>query len=138
MSCLARNLDVTGAPFPSDIAIPLAIQTSPQVCAQVKLNDEFWLGEGEWFIDTTQGVPYIQSRTGRPILGVKQPSIVATRALFRKIILATPGIVAVQELQVTYNPGARTFDYAFKAVDNTGAIISGGNTPFVTGGVGSP
>jgi hypothetical protein len=130
VSTLARN--------GPDIAIPLAINSNPQQCAQIKLQDQFELGLGEWFIDTTQGMPYVTSTAGQPILGVKQPNIPAITALFRKVILGTPGIVAVQELVVDYNPRTRNFQYSFAAIDNTGAIIQGGNVPFVVGGVGSP
>jgi hypothetical protein len=129
VSTLARN----GA----DIAIPMAIQRDPQECARIKIQDQFELGLGEWFIDITQGVPYVTSTTGRPILGQKNPNIPAVRSLLRKIILKAPGIVAVQELQVRYDPRARTLLYAFAAVDDTGQIIQGGNTPFVVGGVES-
>jgi hypothetical protein len=121
----------------ADILIPITIQTDPQHCARIKIQDQFELGQGEWFIDVTQGVPYVRSTTGQPILGVKNPNIAAIRALFRKIILQTPGIVAVQELDVVYDPAARELSYTFAAVDDAGAIITGGDTPFVVGGVGS-
>jgi hypothetical protein len=121
MSTLARNS--------YDIAIPMAINSNAQQCAAIKLQDEFQLGLGEWFIDTSQGVPYVGT-----ILGVKNPNINAIRGLFRSIILNTPGIVAVTELKVVYNPGARTLYYSFAAYDNTGAIIQGADTPFIVGG----
>jgi hypothetical protein len=129
VSTLGRN----GA----DIAIPMRIEKDPQHCARIKIQDQFELAQGEWFIDTTQGVPYVNATTGQPILGVKNPNITAIRALFRKIILETPGIVAVRELAVNYDPGARSLSYSFAAVDDTGAIITGGDTPFVVGGVGT-
>ena len=126
MSQIARN----GA----DIAIPLAIQQDPPTCAAIKLQDEFELGTGEWFADVNQGVAYIVAANGvGPILGVKNPNINNIRALYRTIILNTPGIVSVRELQVTYDPKARFLGYRFAAVDNTGAIIIGGNNGFYVG-----
>ncbi len=125
MSTLARN----GA----DIAIPMAVETDPQECARIKIQDQFELGLGEWFIDQTQGVPYVNGGS-RQVLGVKNPNLGAIRALFRSIILQTPGIVAVQELTVSYDPGTRQLSYSFAAVDDTGALVEGGDTPFVVGG----
>jgi len=113
----------------ADIAIPVRIETDPAKCARIKIQDEFELGAGEWFADTLQGVPYVG-----PILGTKNPNINAIRALFRSIILGTPGIVAVQEIFVVYNPRARTLSYTFAATLNTGAVIIGGNTGFYVGG----
>jgi hypothetical protein len=104
----------------------MRIETNPQTCAAIKLQDQFDLGLGEWFLDASQGVPYVHQ-----ILGVKNPNINAIRALFREIILGTPGIVALNELQVVYNARTRRLFYSFAAVDNTGAIIEGGDSPFV-------
>jgi hypothetical protein len=127
VATLARN----GA----DIAIPVRIETDPAKCAQIKIQDEFELGSGEWFADTAQGVPIVRAVNGvGPILGVKSPNISAIRALFRSIILGTPGIVAVQELVVNYQPGPRKLSYSFAATLNTGAIITGGNAGFYVGG----
>lgn len=119
----------------ADIAIPVRIETDPAKCAQIKIQDEFELGAGEWFADTAQGVPYVRPVNGvGPILGVKNPNINGIRALFRSIILGTPGIVAVQEIAVNYDPGARTLAYSFAATLNTGAVITGGNSGFYVGG----
>ena len=104
----------------------MRIEADQRTCAAVKIQDEFELGLGEWFLDVTQGVPYIGT-----VLGVKNPNVAAIRAMFRSIILQAPGIVAVQELRVDYDPRARTLAYSFVAVDNTGAIVKGGNQTFV-------
>ena len=127
MATLARN----GA----DVAIPISIETDPPTCAAIKLQDQFELAAGEWFADTSQGVPYLRPVNGiGPILGVMNPNIAAIRALFRSIILGTPGIVAVQELAVNFNPATRTLAYYFAATDNTNAVITGENTGFYVGG----
>ncbi len=123
MATLARN----GGQFtPNDIAVPMAIATDPTTCAAIKLNDSLNLGLGEWFIDTQQGIPYVQT-----ILGKKNPNINQIRGIFRSAILQTPGITSIRELNVNYNPGARTLVYDFAAVNNVGAIILGGNNPFI-------
>jgi hypothetical protein len=109
-----------------DLAIPIAIETDPPTCAAIKIQDQFWLGRGEWFLNIIEGVPYIPT-----ILGRKNPNIASIRAIFQEIILQTPGIASLKELQVNYDPIGRTFSYAFAAFDNAGALITGGDTPFL-------
>ena len=123
MSTLTRN----GA----DIALPMRIETDRPTCAAIKLQDMFALGIGEWFMNVLEGVPYVGL-----ILGVKNPDISRIRALFRSIILQAPGIVDVQEINVNWNPRTRRLIYDFAAVDDTGAIVKGGDSPFIvqTGG----
>jgi hypothetical protein len=121
MSTLARSTTSK-----ADIAIPMSVQTNPAQCARIKLQDMFALGLGEWFLNTLEGVPYVGT-----ILGVKNPNISAIRSLFRSIILQAPGIVSVRELNVNYDPRARKLTYDFVAVDSTGTLIKGGDSPFI-------
>ena len=124
MSTLARK----GA----DIAIPVSVNANAQQCAAIKLQDMFALGLGEWFINVLEGVPYVGT-----ILGLKNPNINAIRSLFRSIILQAPGIVSVQELNVTLDPRTRRLAYDFVAIDNTGAQVVGGDTPFYVSTTGT-
>lgn len=117
MATLARN--------GTDIAIPMAIQRDPATCAMIKINDQLQLGLGEWFIDTSQGFPWLQK-----VFGIKNPPIASISAMIRKVILGTPGIIIVNELNVSYDPSGRVLYYPFKATLNTGAVIKGGDTPF--------
>ena len=119
VATLARN----GA----DVAIPIAIQTEQRECAALSIQDEFSLGYGEWFADIQLGVPHVKTLNGLQILGTKNPNITQIRALYRSIILNTPGIVSVIELKVTYLPGPRTVSYSFVAVCIGGGTITGNN-----------
>lgn len=98
----------------------LVIVTDPVQCAAIALADRLALGLGEWFLDTRLGVPYLQ------VLGVKNPDLSAIRAMFRSIILSTPTIVDVVELNTQFLKASRTFSYFFRAKCNTGQVIQGG------------
>ena len=110
----------------------MRVNANAQQCAAIKLQDMFALGLGEWFINVLEGVPYIGT-----ILGLKNPNINAIRSLFRSIILQAPGIVAVEELNVALDPATRRLAYDFVAIDNAGAKVVGGNTPFIVNTAGS-
>jgi hypothetical protein len=104
----------------------LVIKTDPVVCAAWDLQDKFSLGLGEWFLDTSQGIPYLS------VLGVKNPDLSAIRAMLRAVILSVPPIVSVQELSVTLNPKTRALAYNFRATADTGQVITGGaGQPFI-------
>jgi hypothetical protein len=89
------------------------------------LADRFALGLGEWFLDTSQGIPYLS------FLGVKNPSLDAIRAMFRSVILFDPTIVSVTELVVTLN-ARRQMQYVFSCQVNDGSTITAATgQPFV-------
>lgn len=122
----------------SDIAIPLVLETDPQTCAQIRINDELNLNLGEWQFDQQQGVPWLVKQGGSQqptgILGRKNPSISGIKSLIRGAILQTPGIVSVLDVTASFEPRTRQLSYAWQAVDDTGAVISGGSTPFIVPG----
>ncbi|OJB84491.1 hypothetical protein A9Q61_12475 [Yersinia ruckeri] len=68
---------------------------SPEAVAQaVKTRFELW--RGQWFLDLTEGTPYIQS-----VLG-KQRSDVYILAI-RERILDTQGVNSIQEFEASYS-----------------------------------
>lgn len=52
---------------------------------------------GEWFRDRRQGTPYYER------VLVKGPSLQALRIMFRRIIVQTPGIAAVDRIELSLN-----------------------------------
>lgn len=104
----------------------MALVTDPNQEIAIRLQDRFLLALGEWFLDTRIGVPYFQ------VVFVKNPDVAAIRALFRKVIETTPGIVSVTELSTNYDPAGRTLTWSFTATTDNGATISGGSgQPFI-------
>ena len=103
----------------------LTLVTNVAQCAADWLNDRLYLGLGEWFLDTTLGIPFFS------FLGVKNPAIDAIRAMFRNVILFDPTIVSVTELSVTLN-ARRQMTYNFSCKVNDGSTITASTgQPFI-------
>jgi hypothetical protein len=65
---------------------------------------------GEWFLDTTVGTPLLQQ-----VLGQKNPNPAVLHGVFRARILGTPGVAALQKLELTFDRRARTLRVDFVA-----------------------
>lgn len=76
----------------------------------IRLN--FFLGE--WFLDTRLGVPYYEQ-----ILGQK-PRLEAVRAIFRRVILETPGMLSISKLNLDYIGDTRALNVTFDGVATDG------------------
>lgn len=63
---------------------------------------------GEWFLDARQGLPYFRD------VFVKNPNSQTIRSVFRRTILETPGISAVENLELTI-ASDRTASISFDA-----------------------
>ena len=73
---------------------------------------------GEWFLDTTKGVPYYQ------FILVKNPNLDLVEATIKNVILSCPGIVELTDFEFGYNNGLRTLSVNFDAKSTNGTIIS--------------
>jgi len=73
---------------------------------------------GEWFLDLRVGIPYLQQ------VMVKSPDPVVLDSVFKAEIINTPGIVELLEFDLAIDAGTRELQLAFKAVADTGAIIT--------------
>lgn len=71
--------------------------------------------QGEWFLDTLEGVPYFQQ-----ILGAKNGEAVAL-GLIRQRILDTPGVTSVASISVELD-AARALQVSFTAMTDAGTI----------------
>jgi hypothetical protein len=91
--------------------------TGPEYVKQ-KIRQRFKLILGEWFLDTSKGVPWFDS------VLVKNPNLELIKSLFRDEILAVPGIVGVKDIEALYTPSLRTLSLAYVAVYVTGATLS--------------
>jgi hypothetical protein len=70
---------------------------------------------GECFLDTSLGVPWLEK-----VLGHK-PTPGELQAIFRSVILETPGVLSVQRLDVSTT--ARVLSVSFRATTATGATL---------------
>lgn len=73
-------------------------QDQPEAVAQSAMT-RLQLWQGQWFIDTTSGTPWLQQ-----ILGKRM----AVESVLRSRILGTQGVIELQEMSLQYNPDTRS------------------------------
>lgn len=72
---------------------------------------------GEWFLDVTVGVPYLQS------ILVKAPNLAAIRTVLRDEILACVGIRSLTRLDLDYNASTRALTVTWSATTDLGELV---------------
>lgn len=72
---------------------------------------------GEWFLDITVGVPYLQT------ILVKNPNLAAIRTVLRDEILRTVGISSLTTLDLEYDPSERTLLVTWSATTDLGELV---------------
>jgi hypothetical protein len=82
---------------------------------QVRLRCRYF--EGEWFLDERQGIPYFRS------ILIKAPDLALVESLFRTAIRTTPGISAVNSVDLTLDKPTRTLTVEFTATMDTGEVL---------------
>ena len=75
---------------------------------------------GEWFLDTTIGVPYYQT------VLVKSPDMTAIATALKDEILNTPGILTLDRFTARVIPGTRTLAVSFAASTVLGQVVYSG------------
>ncbi len=83
-----------------------------------KLSCRFKFFVGEWFLDQREGIPYYQH------VLVKNPRLELIRSLFKKVILTTPGVSSVVNLDLFLDASARTLSCSFQARLANGGVIT--------------
>lgn len=75
---------------------------------------------GEWFMDTREGMPWIE------VVLVKAPSLPRILAVFRAVILETPGVSAIQRLSLDFDEQTRVLTVVDMQVRlNDDAVLTG-------------
>jgi hypothetical protein len=90
-----------------------------------KVSISLQLVLGEWFLNTAEGVPYYEQ------IFVKNPSPGKITSIFRRAILAVPGMLSVQTITVDFNRSTRAVSVSFFGQATEGVIdFSQAFTPF--------
>ena len=71
---------------------------------------------GEWFLNTTAGIPYFQN------VLVKAPDLVGIQGIFINAITAVPGVLELLSFEFAFDAPSRKLTVTF-AVDSTDGII---------------
>jgi hypothetical protein len=72
---------------------------------------------GEWFLDSSIGVPWFEQ-----VLGVKPRGVNAARVLLRDELLKVPGVTAVLEVVLAFDGSTRTLSGTFRAATELGEL----------------
>ena len=86
------------------------------------LHTRFGTWAGEWFLDERAGVRY------REDVLVRAPDIAIVEAMFRRLILSTPGVTGIQEFRLAYDRAGRRLDLTFVALTPWGNIAAVGES----------
>jgi hypothetical protein len=71
---------------------------------------------GEWFLDTSQGVPYYQ------FILVKNPNLDLVESTLKDVVLSTTGILELDTFQLDYTRGTRQLQVSLQAKSTEGDI----------------
>lgn len=74
---------------------------------QQRLKQSLLFFLGEWYLDTTDGVPYYQD------ILIKAPVQVTVESIFKATILETPDVLELKKFEVTYDNTERRFTLDF-------------------------
>lgn len=75
--------------------------------------------KGEWFLNTTEGIPYFEN------ILIKNPNSITMQSIFRQVILTTEGIASLSRfnLDTSKVSSERKARLSYTAVSDTGEII---------------
>lgn len=91
---------------------------SGQVAIQQDIQQALQMWLGEWFLDTTQGVPYKQ------YILVKNPNLDLAQAALLRTIQLRPGVVQVIDFQFNYDPVNRAVAVSTEVQITNGQILT--------------
>ena len=108
---LAANGDL----FLDDNGSAVLVDGDKATVQQMLIRFKFALGE--WFRDIRIGVPFF-----REIL-VKNPNLTRVRAIYRQLILTTPGIESLEKFSLTLDVSTRALSLSFIARKTDGGPL---------------
>lgn len=92
----------------------------------IELSNKFRFVQGEYFLDTRQGVPYFT------LVFVKNPDILLVREVFRQVIRSCKGVKEISSLELSLDTKTRklTFQTRVRTIDGR-IIVGGSGEPFI-------
>lgn len=90
------------------------IDNAERVAQQIQITLKFWLGE--WFLDTSQGVPYFE------YILIKNPNINHIKQILIEQIESVEGVQSVDSLDAIWDRENRTLRVDYTASTNYGLV----------------
>lgn len=92
----------------------IIINGAEQVAQQIKCRLKFWLGE--WFLDISKGVPYLDS------ILIKNANLQQIRSIFRTQISGIEGVSKVESLMLNWDRKTRILTVAYEVTTSYGLL----------------
>ena len=92
----------------------MMIDNAERVAQQIQITLRFWLGE--WFLNTTDGVPYLE------YILVKQPNMAHIRQILTEQIQSVEGVKAVTNMELTFDRRERHLLVEYTADTDYGLV----------------
>ncbi len=74
---------------------------------------------GEWFLDLREGIPYFRD------VFTWDPNLAVIRSLFRRVVVTTPGVLALVRFDLKVDTSTRRLTFTFQARCSDGDIVVG-------------
>lgn len=110
-----------------DVSQGLRLTTDLQTYVAQRLFDNLSFFLNEWFLNLNEGIPYFER-----VIGAK-PDLALIDTLYRRAILATPGVGSIKNLKLDFDRATRALSVRFEATLIDGTQVSEADTgrPFV-------
>lgn len=92
----------------------MIIDNAERVAQQILITLRFW--RGEWFLDTTQGIPYLE------YILIKNPNENHIRQILSEAILSVEGVQAVDEMTLDFDAKNRRLYVEYSASTDYGLL----------------
>ena len=92
----------------------MIIDNAERVAQQILITLRFWYGE--WFLDTTQGVPYLE------YILVKNPNENHIRQILTEAILSVEGVNTVDDMELDFDVRNRRMVVTYTATTDYGLL----------------
>lgn len=90
------------------------IDNAERVAQQILITLRFWYGE--WFLNTTEGVPYLE------YILVKNPNLTHARQILTEAIESVPGVVSLDSMDIDFDRQGRTLAVEYSATTDFGLL----------------
>ena len=92
----------------------MMIDNAERVAQMILITLRFWLGE--WFLNTTEGVPYLE------YILVKQPNMAHIRQILTEQVQSVEGVKAVTDMELTFDQRERNLLVEYTADTDYGLV----------------
>lgn len=98
----------------------LRLTTTTTEWLSAKIEAHLKRYQGEWFLNNSSGIPYIQD------IFTKDINIADVTAILSEEIRSIDGVEDLVSFEAVYNAGTRLYNYTFTVIASSGETVEGG------------